>query len=254
MREMNRFYEVLESTNVTTKEWLDARLRSDSSGESNSLIEGTWVAAYKQNQGKGRQGRVWVSEDSGLYLSVIVGPLSPQRITWLPLLCGAEIIRSLQSRYSELELRLKWPNDLVHGAAKVGGLLCEAQMEPLSPEPRLWVVVGVGINVGRAPKLDRETASLASCVKEAPPVETLALWVRDALLRAACHYREGNVADFKKEFWRFSQLKPQDQIEWTNSRGHQGTLLDLDENGGLVVLESDQNKSILYSEEVHAVR
>lgn len=254
MLEMNRFHEVLESTNVTAKEWLDARLRSDSNAESNSLIEGTWVAAYKQNHGKGRQGRVWVSEDSGLYLSVVVGPLSPKRITWLPLLCGAEIIQELQRRYSELQLKLKWPNDLVHGGAKMGGLLCEVQMEPLSPEPRLWVVVGIGINVGRAPKLDRETTSLASCVQEAPSVEVLALWVRDAILRAARHYREGSVDDFKKEFWRFSQLKPQDQIEWSNTKGHQGQLLDLDENGGLVVLEPDENKSILYSEEVYAVR
>lgn len=52
-------------------------------------------------------------------------------------------------------LRLKWPNDLLYGRAKLAGILLEGQGE--------WVVIGIGVNLSEAPELpDRETCAFAS--------------------------------------------------------------------------------------------
>ena len=123
------------------------------------------VIAEAQTAGKGRLGRAWVAPPrSGLFMSILLRPEAPpSRWGWLPLLAGVAA-RSAVARVSELEVALKWPNDLIlPGAAetadsdsapaaessygvdrKLGGILVE-QGGSSTEEP--YVVVGIGINV-----------------------------------------------------------------------------------------------------------
>ena len=107
--------------------------------------EGTVIVAEEQTSGRGRAGRVWESTPyAGLWLSILLRPpIATASIGWLPLLAGTAAVRALRSRTS-IDLRLKWPNDIVvetaGGLRKVGGILAE----------RLHggaVIVGIGINV-----------------------------------------------------------------------------------------------------------
>ena len=75
---------------------------------------GSVVIAESQTAGKGRLGRSWIAPPrSGLFLSILLRPeVSPAHWGWLPLLAGVAA-RSAISRVAELDVWLKWPNDLI---------------------------------------------------------------------------------------------------------------------------------------------
>lgn len=100
--------------------------------------------AEMQTQGKGRQGRTWVSPFAqNIYMSVLwrfVGPLSG--ISGLSLACGVQVCQALKALGVE-DVGLKWPNDLLWQGKKLGGILVEVQGET---EGSFSVVVGLGLN------------------------------------------------------------------------------------------------------------
>lgn len=103
--------------------------------------EGLVVVAEHQVAGRGRGGRTWTAPArSGLTFSVLLRPplATRPRWGWLPLLAGVAVAAPL-ARLSGLDVGLKWPNDVLVGERKLGGLLAEASGDA--------VVVGIGINV-----------------------------------------------------------------------------------------------------------
>jgi BirA family biotin operon repressor/biotin-[acetyl-CoA-carboxylase] ligase len=110
--------------------------------------EGTVVVAEAQSQGRGRQGRSFVSPPGvGIYMSLLLRPtIPPSRLPQLTLMVGVAVAEALVE-VTSLEVRLKWPNDVeVHGK-KVAGILTEGVMRP---DRQTAVIVGIGINVNAA--------------------------------------------------------------------------------------------------------
>jgi BirA family biotin operon repressor/biotin-[acetyl-CoA-carboxylase] ligase len=107
--------------------------------------EWTLVAASHQLEGRGRLGRKW--EDApgdALLFSVVLRPaLAPNRAGLLSLLAGASMAQAIRSLTGHVVL-CKWPNDLLLGEAKVGGILGEAEVRDGRLE---HVVLGVGVNL-----------------------------------------------------------------------------------------------------------
>ena len=90
--------------------------------------EGVVLAAEEQSAGRGRMGRVWVSPPrAALTFSLLVRPAAvpPARRGWLPLLTGVAVAGAVTS-VTGVHANLKWPNDVLAGAAKLGGILGEA--------------------------------------------------------------------------------------------------------------------------------
>jgi BirA family biotin operon repressor/biotin-[acetyl-CoA-carboxylase] ligase len=105
------------------------------------------VRADTQTEGRGRTGRVWTSDRGGVWLSAVV-PCPGPRERWatLPLAVGNALLATLSSEFGVSGLRLRWPNDILHGARKLAGLLVERH----SPDA---AVVGIGLNVFNQPEL-----------------------------------------------------------------------------------------------------
>ena len=105
----------------------------------------TVVVAGHQTGGRGRLGRSWVSEPgASLLASVLLRPeIRPERAPVLSLLAGVAMVGAL-SEACGVETRCKWPNDLVVGDRKLGGILLEASMAGGTLE---HAVVGVGVNL-----------------------------------------------------------------------------------------------------------
>ena len=120
--------------------------------------EGDWLVALQQDGGRGRQGREWQSLDGNFAGStlVILGPGDP-RAPALALAAGLALIEAVERVVPQAKLSLKWPNDLMLGAAKIAGILLERSGER--------VVAGFGVNLAAAPAIEgRETASLGGAV------------------------------------------------------------------------------------------
>lgn len=130
---------------------LIARLRA---GE--HLSEGDWLVADRQNSGRGRQGRQWFDDAGNFMGSTVVHRAGTDPIAaTLALVAGLAVYEAVLPLCPDpLALRLKWPNDLMMGDAKLCGILLEGEGKA--------VVVGIGVNLVQAPQLpDRKTLALA---------------------------------------------------------------------------------------------
>jgi BirA family biotin operon repressor/biotin-[acetyl-CoA-carboxylase] ligase len=106
---------------------------------------GSVFLADEQLAGRGRGGHGWISvTGEGLYVSVLFRPQIPaSRLPLLPLAAGlaaAEAIRAV----SGLIVDLRWPNDLLVGPRKTGGILVESQTNASAVT---FAIAGIGINV-----------------------------------------------------------------------------------------------------------
>jgi BirA family biotin operon repressor/biotin-[acetyl-CoA-carboxylase] ligase len=140
--------------------------------------EGLIVLADEQTAGRGRMGRSWIAAPGqALMLSVLLRP------TWaaylVTVLAGVALCEAVE-QVAGVQAALKWPNDLLLDAGgaprKAAGILCESGAGG-------WVVAGIGLNVGAAPRgvVDgRDLARQATSVSAAAgrPVQ------REALLTA----------------------------------------------------------------------
>lgn len=144
---------------------------------------GTAVAAREMFAGRGTRGRRWVAERGGLWLSVVCRPVETAAAECLSVRVGLAVAGALEAAVGGLEVQLKWPNDLMLGARKVGGILCEARWQGDEPA---WIVVGVGLNVANrlGPDLGDEAARLADAGWNGG-LEALAEFVAEAVAGAA---------------------------------------------------------------------
>lgn len=114
----------------------------------NAAPHGSVYFADEQTAGRGRGDHGWYSAaGEGLYLSILQRPQLPAaRFALLPLVAGLAAAEAIHS-VSGLAVDLRWPNDLLIGPRKAGGILIESRIESKSLPHAVAVVVGVGINV-----------------------------------------------------------------------------------------------------------
>lgn len=132
------------------------------------IPEGDWLVARRQTAGRGRQGREWFDGAGNFMGSCVVrlcdGAPPPASISFVAALAVRDACA--EALGSADALALKWPNDVLLDGGKLSGILLEMV--------RGYVIVGVGVNLARAPQLpDRKTAALADYVS-APDPESFA--------------------------------------------------------------------------------
>jgi BirA family biotin operon repressor/biotin-[acetyl-CoA-carboxylase] ligase len=150
-----------------------------------------WVLADRQTAGRGRSGRTWVSEPGNLYASLLIETGCPvARAGQLSLVAGVATIDALRNTGAPPPgLRLKWPNDVLIGRAKAGGILVESSSR--SPQGGLIAVIGVGINLAAAPSgLEPAATNLAAHGLALSPQEALC-FLADAMDAALTTWNEG---------------------------------------------------------------
>lgn len=114
---------------------------------------GALVVADTQRSGRGRLGRPWASAPGlGLWLSVLWRGIELRAIDVLSIRIGLQLAEALDA-LAGADVHVKWPNDLLIGRRKLGGVLVETRWRGAAIE---WVAVGVGINL--VPPGDRADA------------------------------------------------------------------------------------------------
>ena len=101
------------------------------------------VAGF-QSAGRGRAGRDWLAPaGSSLFVSVLLKPagVAASNFSWLPLMAGLAMTKTVAALIPDAQVGLKWPNDVLVGEKKISGVLSEL-IGDLS-----GVVIGAGLNV-----------------------------------------------------------------------------------------------------------
>jgi BirA family biotin operon repressor/biotin-[acetyl-CoA-carboxylase] ligase len=196
--------------------------------------EGFIVAAARQTRGRGRLGRTWESPAGlGLYVSILLRPNFPAaeagRLTILASVAAGDAVEMVAGARP----RIKWPNDLLMGGKKLGGLLIESEPRGAQLD---HAIVGIGINVRHeADDFSGEVRPLATSLRLA----TGKLFRRADVLVTLLHAFEDRLARpfaETREAWAESSLTLGQRVELSTARGlRHGQAIGLDEGGALLL-------------------
>lgn len=231
-------HESLSSTN-------DRAIAAAEAGAAPGLI----VLAAEQTAGRGRAGRAWASPRGNLFCSVLLPARAVPPGGAASLLAGLAAHDALAQHVpAPHRLLLKWPNDLMVGEAKLGGVLVEAG-KTASGAP--WLVAGIGANLAQVPEgLGRPVTSLAALGAGASP-ERVA-----AALAEAFTARLAGFASFGMPWlinaWRARALPEGTPISVRSTAGLvAGRFAGLDGDGALL-LATDRGVCRIVAGEVSA--
>jgi len=131
-----------------------------------AALGGVLLAAEEQTAGRGRRGRRWhAAPGNGVTFSLAHTVHRPLReLAGLALVAGVGVGRALRG-LGLARVALKWPNDLVIGGAKLGGILVQTRGQ----RSGVLAVIGIGINCRHdadlAARLRRPVAALESMIR-----------------------------------------------------------------------------------------
>lgn len=156
VRVIGRDVRVFESTTSTND--VVEKLARD------GVAEGVVVMAETQSRGRGRLGRTWLSpRGKGLWMSVLLRPaLGSGSVTRLTIAAATALARAIEGS-AGLRADIKWPNDLLLGGRKAGGILLELHAEL---DRVRYVIMGLGVNVNQtASEFSTELAGTATSLR-----------------------------------------------------------------------------------------
>jgi BirA family biotin operon repressor/biotin-[acetyl-CoA-carboxylase] ligase len=203
--------------------------------------EGLWLRAERQTGGRGRQGRAWESPPGNLYASTLVRlrPEDPPAPSLA--LVAAVALQEIAAGYAP-ELRIKWPNDLLAGPAKLAGILLERAEDA--------VVIGFGVNLAHHPRhLDRTATSLAALTGTAPEPAVLVEQLAEGLARWLGRWRSEGLPRIRVA-WLAAAHPPGTAL--STSMG-EGLFEGLTETGSLRVRLADGSTRVIHAGDVFLI-
>ena len=191
---------------------------------------GLALLARRQSAGRGRAGRAWQSEAGNLHISILLRPDGPAReIPGHALLAAVALHDAARHHAPGRALRLKWPNDLLEGEAKLAGILTEAALDERGGIAHL--IFGIGVNLTHAPPVEGRAVT---CLGPIPP-EAFA----ETLLQRLGHWLERRQSEgFAAIRAGWIERGPQRGSRMTLRQGDNpvtGSYEGLAEDGGLLL-------------------
>src|SRR5882757_1318312 len=150
-------YDELDSTNA------EARRRAEAGSPGP-----VWITAARQTAGRGRRGRAWSTETGNLAATLLtttdVPAAEAAQLSFVAALAACDLADTCLGPGAA---RLKWPNDVLVFGRKAVGILVESGSRP---DGRLWLAVGIGVNLAHAPGgTERPATSFAEHMPGPPP-------------------------------------------------------------------------------------
>jgi BirA family biotin operon repressor/biotin-[acetyl-CoA-carboxylase] ligase len=112
-----------------------------------------WITAEVQTAGRGRRGRAWASPSGNFMGTFFLRPqCSPRKAAELSFVAAVAVhdaVDGLLPPTLRPDLKLKWPNDLLHGGRKLAGILLESS--GIAGAELAWLAIGMGINLAQYP-------------------------------------------------------------------------------------------------------
>jgi BirA family transcriptional regulator, biotin operon repressor / biotin---[acetyl-CoA-carboxylase] ligase len=215
-------------------------------------IDGAVLIAENQTAGRGRSGRGWqAAPRASITMSVGVNaqPVPADAWGWLPLATGVAVVDAVAA-VTDVDVGLKWPNDVLAGGRKLAGILAEVA----SPKP--VIVVGIGLNVTlRSDEVDAPAAtSLLELGVASPDRNRLVRRLLHELGMRIANWRNAAGADDRlMADYRAHSVTISSQVRAVLPAGREiiGMARSIDEQGRLVIESEGQVVSLSAGDIVH---
>lgn len=212
---------------------------------------GTLVVTECQTAGRGRRGRTWESPKGNVYFTVLLRPdVEVSRASMITLVSALALAKAIE-QVTNLQVQIKWPNDVVANGKKLCGILTESSTDL---EYINYLVVGIGVNMNQT-EFPEEIAGKASSLLLELGHSVNRSEVLGAFLNQFEKYYEifietenmSNLVDIYNEMLvncgREVKIIEKDKESVLKAVG-------IDENGGLLVEDKDGNIESIISGEV----
>ena len=212
---------------------------------------GTLAVAEFQSAGKGRLGRRWTApEGSSVMMSILLRPeFEPQYASMLTLVMGLSVAQAVKEL--DVEVSIKWPNDVIASGKKLCGILTESSSDL---EYINYVVVGIGVNCNQTefPEEIREIAS-SICLETGRTVDRTRLLAEFFNCFEVCYETfletedlQGLVEDYNARLInRGKEVKIVEKEKETVLKA-----VGVDQHGGLIVEDAEGKRRSIISGEV----
>jgi BirA family transcriptional regulator, biotin operon repressor / biotin---[acetyl-CoA-carboxylase] ligase len=199
---------------------------------------GSVVACEHQTSGRGRRGNPWFAARGGSLAFSLLWRFDagPAALSGLSLAVAVMAARALE-REDVAGVQLKWPNDLVHGERKLGGILIEVSGEAAGPSA---AVIGVGLNVrldaGMRERIGQPVADLAECAVRLAPRTDLLAALLESLAAGLSQFSHQGFAPFRDEWIRRHAWQGRSvALTVAGRRVAEGEALGIAEDGSLML-------------------
>ncbi|TFB23984.1 biotin--[acetyl-CoA-carboxylase] ligase [Filobacillus milosensis] len=213
---------------------------------------GTVIVAREQTEGRGRMSRYWDSKDGlGLWFSSIFRPeyLEPKRASQLTLVAAVAIADYLSKR--DLDVKIKWPNDIFINGKKLAGILTEMQAEQDAVQ---YIVLGIGMNVNHQHDDLHETVQhkATSIYLETNEIQNLNQVLTEILKELENKYEIFMGVGFPviKEMWEAYAYKIGEWIQVKTKDIWDAKVVGIHDDGALKVIDHLGKQHHLYSAEI----
>lgn len=207
---------------------------------------GTIVISNEQTNGYGKNNRQFMSnKDAGIYMSILINPncLIEESLK-ITILTSVAILSAIKS-ICNLDVKLKWVNDIILNDLKVGGILCESQIN-LSTNIIDNMIVGIGINVKEF-KFPPSLKNIATSIENNTNIKVS----RNALISEIINFfdlyfiEKANYINLYKEN---SYVLEKDIKVIQNDKQFYAKAIDIDDNGSLIVQEQEKIIKLISSD------
>jgi BirA family transcriptional regulator, biotin operon repressor / biotin---[acetyl-CoA-carboxylase] ligase len=207
--------------------------------EKNPDSDGLVIIAEQQKSGRGRENREWLSPKGGVWLSVVLRPCMPaSNITLLPFAAALAVYDAIK-KTTQLDAKLRWPNDVTISGKKVAGILIDSSVEA---ERINYAIIGIGVNAN----VDSSVISshlgknikVTSLSDELGHATSILGLTKEILERLDYYYVELEYCVSRtiiEEWKKNSDILGQKVALMQSNRTIQGIAADVKEDGSLVV-------------------
>ncbi len=195
-----------------------------------------WLRADWQLAGRGRDGRAWASPAGNLYASLVLHvPCDAWTGAQVSLVAGVALIEALQAIAPGPAYRLKWPNDVLIGDAKLAGILVESVIRV----DGLGAVIGFGVNLAHAPGgLGRPVTALSQHGLTVAPDAALSTLANAFVSTSAIWDAGRGFPDIRLRWQQHGPLPGAALVARGHGAAISGAYLGLDDNGALLLQDA----------------
>jgi len=198
--------------------------------------EGTVVVAGEQTGGRGRMGRIWLSPEGNIALSIILYP-DLAHLPSLIMLASLAVVHGIEA-VTGLKAQISWPNDVLIDGRKVCGILVESDVRRGAVA---YAVIGIGMNVNlRAADFPEILSSATSLSDEVGGEVSLAGMIRQVFIEIERLYLTLQAGGSVYQEWRDSLVTLGRKVRASSgSISYEGIAESVDKDGGLLLRRSD---------------